>query len=235
VFISVHSWFFFLWLQTIRGIRMRFLITAGPTREYIDTVRFISNASSGLMGFAVAAAAIEAGHEVTLLTGPVSLHPPEGAKVVPFTSVGDLASATSAHFDSCDVLAMAAAVGDFQLADGPAANKLSRQAGPVTISLEPTEDILATVAQAKRPGQIVVAFAVEDGPDEEAILLKARQELADKHADLSVVNTPAAFNSAESLACIIDAKNIPLPWAKRSKQDLARQLVRLISARHKNK
>ncbi|RKY28581.1 MAG: hypothetical protein DRP83_00420 [Planctomycetota bacterium] len=207
---------------------MRFLITAGPTREYIDTVRFISNASSGLMGFAVAAAAIEAGHEVTLLAGPVSLPPPEGAKVVPFTSVEDLASALAERCDACDVLVMAAAVGDFQLANGPAATKLSRKAGPITISLEPTDDILARVAQAKKPGQIVVAFAVEQGTPED-ILAKARQELADKHADFSVANTPAAFNSAESLACILDAENILLPWAKRPKKDLARQLVRIIS------
>ena len=207
---------------------MRFLITAGPTREYIDTVRFISNASSGLMGFAVAAAAIEAGHEVTLLAGPVSLPHPEGAKVAEFVSVEDLASALSERFDACDVLVMAAAVGDFQLADSPAAGKLSRKAGPITISLEPTADVLASVARAKKPGQIVVAFAVEQGTPE-AILAKARQELADKHADFSVVNTPAAFNSAESLACILDAENILLPWANRPKKDLARQLVRIIS------
>ncbi len=207
---------------------MRFLITAGPTREYIDTVRFISNASSGRMGFAVAEAAIRAGHDVTLLTGPVSAQLPEHVKVVPFVSVADLQAALDEHFDSCDVLVMAAAVGDFMIKE-KLDKKLSRKAGPITLTLQPTPDILANIAARKKPGQTVVAFAVEDGQPQ-AIETKARHELVTKHADISVVNTPEAFTSTASLACILSADDTLLPWAKRPKTDLARELIQLISA-----
>lgn len=208
---------------------MRFLITAGPTREYIDTVRFISNASSGRMGFAIAEAAIRTSHDVTLLTGPVSIPPPEKATVLNFISIADLQSALDTNFDSCDVLIMAAAVGDFIVAE-KAEKKISRKAGPITLRLDPTPDVLASIADRKRADQTVVAFAVEDGTPK-AIETMARQKLIAKHADISVVNTPAAFASSESLACILSADKVLLPWAKRSKVELAGELVKLISSR----
>ncbi|MCD4823998.1 MAG: hypothetical protein K8S55_05285 [Phycisphaerae bacterium] len=207
---------------------MKILITAGPTREYIDSVRYISNASSGLMGFAVAAAAVAAGHDVTLLVGPGLADPPAGVVVVPFVSVADLQAGLDEHFDDCDALVMAAAVGDFHVAN-PAETKLSRKAGPVTIELLPTEDLLAGVAGRKRPGQTVVAFAVEDGTPEE-IQAKARAELAAKRADFSVVNTPEAMGAAASLACILTAETILLPWAHREKRELARHIIKLLEA-----
>lgn len=180
------------------------------------------------MGFAIAEAAIQAGHDVTLLAGPVSIRPPEKAKVLHFTSVADLQSALDANFDSCDVLVMTAAVGDFLVAE-KSDQKLSRKAGPITLKLEPTPDVLANIASRKRPGQIVVAFAVEDGTPE-AIEAKARQELSAKHTEISVVNTPKAFAASESFACIISADNILLPWAMRPKAELAGELIRLISS-----
>jgi phosphopantothenoylcysteine decarboxylase / phosphopantothenate---cysteine ligase len=199
---------------------MRIVVTAGPTREYIDSVRFISNASSGRMGFAVAAAAAAAGHEVTLLAGPVELPPPTGCQVVRFVSVEDLSAALAARFADCDALVMTAAVGDFRperRVDG----KIPRRGGAVTARLVPTEDVLAGLARGKRPGQVVVAFAVEDPPPA-AAEAKAR-------ADLVVVNTPAAMGAQESDACILGSAGVLLPWGRRTKQELAEEVVKLLS------
>ena len=202
---------------------MRILVTAGPTREYIDTVRFISNASSGRMGFAIAAAATRAGHAVTLLAGPVPLTPPYGVTVVRFQSVADLEAELNEHFEHCDAMVMAAAVGDFYIPNPPA-KKLRRQDGAITLTLHPTEDILAGAAKRKRPAQVVAAFAVEDGTHEE-MQTKARDELGRKGADFVIVNTPVAIAAAESLACILSADSILLPWASRTKDELAMHIV----------
>ncbi|MFW6145993.1 MAG: phosphopantothenoylcysteine decarboxylase [Planctomycetota bacterium] len=202
--------------------RLGVLVTAGPTREPIDPVRFISNASSGKMGYAVADAAAAAGHDVTLLTGPVALAPPPGAAVVPFVTVADLAAALESHFDRCDVLIMAAAVGDFTVA-GPSATKLRRAAGPVTLELTPTADLLAALAARRRADQMVIGFAVAD-VDPDAV---AREKLRTKHLDHIVVNTPAAMGTDDSRAAILSAEGIVLPWQRRSKSELAEAIVGL--------
>ncbi len=124
---------------------MKVLVTAGPTREHIDAVRFITNASSGRMGYAVAAAAAEAGMEVTLLSGPVALATPGGCEVVRFVTVAELKAALEARFAACDALVMAAAVGDFTV-DRVASGKLHRDTGPLTLTLRPTPDLLAGLA-----------------------------------------------------------------------------------------
>jgi len=205
---------------------MRVLVTAGPTREYIDPVRYISNASSGQMGYAVAAAAAATGHEVTLLSGPVSLAAPPGCTVAPFVSVGDLKTALEQRFDWCDALVMAAAVGDF-MPEARSPAKLRRGGGPIVVRLLPTEDLLAGLRGRKRPGQVVVAFAVEDGPAER-IEAKARAEMAAKGADFVVANTPGAMAAAGSLACILSADGVVLPWGHRPKEVLAAEIVGLL-------
>jgi len=205
---------------------MRVLVTAGPTREHIDPVRFITNASSGRMGYAVAAAAVDAGHEVTLLCGPVSLPAPDGCEVAGFVSVADLKAALEEHFEACDALVMTAAVGDFRV-EKPGSGKLPRSGGPVTLSLIPTEDVLAPVAANKRDDQIVIAFAVED-PPHEAAEAKACSEMAVKNADYVVVNTPAAIAAEASDACILSIDETALPWAERPKRDLAGEIVALL-------
>jgi len=207
-------------------------VTAGPTREYIDTVRFITNASSGRMGAAVAEAAADAGHEVTLLAGPAACPElesplPTSVEVVAFTTVDDLRKALDERFASCDALVMAAAVGDFRAAKAFAA-KLHRAGGPVTLRLIPTEDILAGLGWRKRPDQTIIAFAVEDGPAEQAEA-KAREKMARKNADYVVVNTPAAMAAEESSACIISCQGVVLPWAKRAKCRLAAEIVKLLA------
>ncbi len=205
---------------------MRVLITAGPTREYIDTVRFLSNASSGRMGIALANAALDAGHQVTLLLGAVSPDPPAGAEVVPFVSCSDLADALDEHFSDADVLMMAAAVGDFR-PERTYPSKLHRRNGPITLRLYPTEDILASLAAGKRAGQTIVSFSVEDGREDQ-VQAKAREEMLAKRADFCVVNPPAAMAAGESEACVLSEDGIALPWRRRSKSELAREIMKLL-------
>jgi len=210
---------------------MRVIVTAGPTREYVDTVRFISNGSSGRMGCAVARAAAAGGHDVTVLLGPgVDGALREGldgaCRIVPFVSTADLKRELLAVFADCDALIMVAAVGDFRL-DRILPSKLHRAGGPVTLKLFPTEDVVGSVAAGKRDGQIVITFAVEDGsPDE--IEAKARSEMVAKNANFVVVNTPAAMEADESDACILTRHGFALPWARRAKTDLADRIVHLV-------
>jgi phosphopantothenoylcysteine decarboxylase/phosphopantothenate--cysteine ligase len=208
---------------------MRVIVTAGPTREYIDPVRFITNGSSGAMGYAVVAAAAAAGHEVTLLSGPVCASmratAPAAATVVDFVTVDELAEELSARFPHCDALVMAAAVGDFR-PKRQCPDKLRRADGPLTLQLVPTEDILASL-KPRRRGQLVIAFAVEDGPPER-LEAKARAEMAAKGSNFTVVNTPAAMAAAQSAACILSPGGVVLPWDTRPKEDLARHIVGLM-------
>jgi phosphopantothenoylcysteine decarboxylase/phosphopantothenate--cysteine ligase len=211
---------------------MHFLITTGPTREYLDDVRFLTNGSSGKMGVAVATQAIQAGHTATLLAGPMEPSlladaQAAGAKVVSFISVADLQAAMADHFPACDVLVMAAAVGDFTVPRKAA--KMSRKAGSITLALEPTIDVLAGISKTRRLNQRIVAFAVETGTESE-METKARAELSAKGADVVVLNTPAAMGADDSLACILDAKATVLPWANRSKHQLAEHIVEVVAS-----
>ena len=208
---------------------MHVIVTAGPTREPIDSVRFITNASSGRMGYAVAEAALEAGHEVTLLTGPVALQPPTGCRVVAFVTVADLKGALEEHFPNADALVMAAAVGDF-CPEMQHPGKLHRSNGPADVRLVPTEDVVAALATAKRPEQVVIVFAVEDGSAQQ-IEAAARAKLTAKSADYVVANTPAAMACEDSDACILSPGGMMLPWGRRSKQALAREIVKLLGGR----
>jgi len=202
---------------------MRVIVTAGPTRERIDAVRFITNASSGKMGYACAAAAAVAGHEVTLISGPVAIAPPDGVELVPIISVADLAKALEERFDVCDALIMAAAVGDFHVQE-QLDTKLPRSGGPVHITLLPTADILAGLG-ARRQGQVLIGFAVEADHNEE----KARRELVAKDCDYLVLNSTAAMGADESEACILSRQGLALPLARRGKQALAKEIIALCS------
>ena len=203
---------------------MKVVVTAGPTREYIDSVRFITNASSGRMGYACAAAALEAGHEVTLITGPVAIDPPRGVRAVDVLTVTGLAEALDVHFPGCDALIMSAAVGDFTVAE-PSPTKIPRAGGPVTITLVPTADIVAGLGERRRKDQVLICFAVEDAADEE----KARAEMQAKNCDYVVLNTPAAMAAEQSEACILSRKDVILPWKRRDKDTLAREIVKLLA------
>lgn len=211
---------------------MRILVTAGPTRQPIDPVRFITNASSGRMGSALAAAAAAAGHEVTLLLGPVDsavrADVPPAVTVVPFVTVDELRDALRRRFPDCDALVMAAAVGDFRCR-APAQRKLSRCGGPTQLELVPSEDVLAGVAAGKRADQTVVAFALEDG-SRHGMAARARAKLAAKRADYVVVNAVAAMGAESGEACVLSGQGVLSDWAVRTKKDLANELVALLAS-----
>jgi phosphopantothenoylcysteine decarboxylase/phosphopantothenate--cysteine ligase len=210
---------------------MQILITAGPTREYLDDVRFITNASSGQMGLMLADEAAKVGHRVKLLLAagidlPRSLR--QTCERVRFTTFEDLAEAMDEYFDRCDVLLMAAAVGDFRT-KSPHEGKLPRADGPVNIRLIPTEDLLAKTGRRKHVNQRIVAFAVESGPRDQ-IEAKARAEMRRKNADWLVLNRPEAMGATASEACVLSRDGaFVVPWARRDKRELAAAVMRLLT------
>jgi phosphopantothenoylcysteine decarboxylase/phosphopantothenate--cysteine ligase len=165
----------------------RVLVTAGGTREPIDSVRYISNRSSGRMGFALAARAAARGAQVTLVAANVSLAPPPGVRLVTVSTAAELGDACEREFETSDVLLMAAAVADFRPAN-PADHKLKKTEDPptpMTIELEPTVDVISALAARRRPDQVVVGFAAEHG---DRALAYARDKLERKRLDAIVVN-----------------------------------------------
>jgi phosphopantothenoylcysteine decarboxylase / phosphopantothenate---cysteine ligase len=164
---------------------LRVLVSAGGTREPIDSVRYIGNSSSGRMGIALAAAASERGAHVTLIAANVALPTPAGVERRDVVTAAELARACDEEFPACDVLLMAAAVADFAPA-ATANGKLKKsQREHLELVLEPTADVLAGLAASRRPGQTLVGFAAEHG---DGALENARGKLLDKHLDAIVVN-----------------------------------------------
>jgi phosphopantothenoylcysteine decarboxylase / phosphopantothenate---cysteine ligase len=161
----------------------RILITAGPTREAIDPVRVITNRSSGRMGYRLAEAAWERGAEVVLISGPVELAAPEGASLRRVDSTAELEQAVRSELPSADVLIMAAAPADYRPAD-PSGSKRPRHEGQATLRLEPTADILAGTASLRKPGSVIVGFALETGD----AVARGRAKLEHKGLDLIVIN-----------------------------------------------
>lgn len=199
---------------------LRVLVTAGGTREPIDSVRFLGNRSSGRMGIALAAAAARRGADVTLICANVALPEPAGVHRIDVETTAQLAAAVKAEFPESRVLLMAAAPADFRAGD-PATGKLTRDAS-LDLHLEPTEDILASLD--KSDDQTIVAFAAEAGEDVD----RAREKLARKGADLIVLNdisNPAiGFESKENAVTLIDSTNeVPVPQA--SKDQIADSIL----------
>jgi phosphopantothenoylcysteine decarboxylase / phosphopantothenate---cysteine ligase len=194
---------------------LRVLVTAGGTREPIDSVRFLGNRSSGCMGIALAAAAARRGANVTLVAANVALPEPAGVHRIDVENGEELANACRAEFPDAHVLLMAAAPADFR-ASQPAPGKLTRDAS-IDLHLEPTADILASLTASRTDQQTVVAFAAEAGENVD----RARQKLQRKNADLVVLNdisNPAiGFESQENAVTLIDsASATPVPQAPKS-------------------
>lgn len=161
---------------------MKILVTAGPTREPIDPVRFISNRSSGKMGYAVARAGARRGHQVVLVSGPVSLPVPKGVKGVRVNTAAEMLSAVKQRLQGCDALVMAAAVADWR-PRCPARHKLKKRKAPPKIDLERTDDILVSVGSRK--GQrLFIGFAAET----DCVKAEALRKLVEKKLDLIVAN-----------------------------------------------
>ncbi|MBN2020501.1 MAG: phosphopantothenoylcysteine decarboxylase [Sedimentisphaerales bacterium] len=205
-----------------KGCRLSFLVTAGGTREYIDPVRFISNASSGKMGYGLADAAAAAGHDVTLITAPVNLPSPKGVKIVEVESANDMFEAVKGRFDRCDALIMAAAVSDYTPVR-QAQLKIRKGKKEITLKLRPTVDILKWTGSHKRKGQIVVGFALED----KNLRANARMKLIEKNLDMIIANKLSAIGADSTSVWIKTGSRNWLLIKKRMKTAIARKIIRL--------
>jgi phosphopantothenoylcysteine decarboxylase / phosphopantothenate---cysteine ligase len=198
---------------------MRILITAGPTREPIDPVRYIGNRSSGKMGAALARAAVKVGHQVSVILGPVEVSYPDGARRVDVETAGQMFDAVMREFPGHDLLFMAAAVADYRPVSASAV-KLSR-GGAMTLALEPTEDIVAAAGGIKRADQRTVGFSLETTPDMGRVLSKLRQ----KKLDLIVYNPAKTIASELIEPTLIYADGREGKLASRPKGEFADILI----------
>ena len=189
----------------------RVLVTAGPTREDIDPVRFLTNRSSGKMGYAVAEAAARRGAKVVLVSGPTALETPQSVERVDIRSAQEMLLAVQAQFPGCTLAIFAAAVADYRVAE-PSESKIKRMHDTLTLRLEPNPDILATVAREKG-NRLVVGFAAET----ENVAENARKKLVQKNADLIVANDltteGAGFDVDTNVVTLFsrDQRDLPLP------------------------
>jgi len=207
---------------------MRILVTAGPTREAIDAVRFISNKSTGKMGYAIAQTAAEAGHDVILVSGPVALTPPDGLlEFVPVVSAADMAEAVKSRAPQCGMVVMCAAVADYTPAH-PIDRKMKKADGNLFLELKRTEDILKTLGQRKPGGQILVGFAAETDELEQY----AREKLAAKNLDWIAANDVSrpdlGFASDANAVTLFaaDGRRIDIPL--QGKDAVARQMLEIL-------
>ena len=198
---------------------MRVLVTAGPTREYLDAVRFLSNASSGKMGFACAAAAARAGHDVTLVTGPVALPDPAGVRTIRVVSADDMYCAVMKAYPRIDAAIMTAAVGDYRPAKR-FAGKLKKKAETLTLRLVRTRDILKEMGR-KKGRRVLVGFALEVQDAVHQALVKYKK----KNLDYVVLNTPRTF-AADRMDCRIYREgDVVKRFTGATKDDVARWIV----------
>jgi phosphopantothenoylcysteine decarboxylase/phosphopantothenate--cysteine ligase len=213
--------------KILAGVRV--LITAGPTFEAIDAVRGITNRSSGRMGYAVAQAALEAGAQVTLISGPTEIAAPARAHTVGVVSAQEMLDAVNAHVDACDVFISVAAVADYRVSQ-PSKQKMKKQEQTLTLQLEPTVDILAAVAGRPKP-PFCVGFAAESHDlDRFAEEKRRRKKLPLLAANLAQQATGADDNE---LVLFDDAGRHPL--AKGPKLEQARALVQHLARLYGNR
>jgi len=204
---------------------VKFLVTAGPTREPIDPVRFISNRSSGKMGYAIADAAVKAGHEVILISGPVALMPPRGVEFTGINTSDEMYDAVHAQLEGIDIIVMSAAVADFK-PENYIPTKIKKHRGLERISLAPTRDILASLAKFKNKFT-VVGFAAETESLRENALKKLREKKCDLIIgnDVSRMDTGMESDDNEITLFYKSGRIDSIPRAK--KTQLAKKLVKI--------
>jgi phosphopantothenoylcysteine decarboxylase/phosphopantothenate--cysteine ligase len=208
------------------------LVTAGGTREPIDSVRFVGNRSSGRMGFALAEEAQQRGANVTVVAANVSIPRAPGIEYVDVTTAAELAAACAERFDACDVLLMAAAVADYRPAEARDGKiKKDQAGGELNLSLVRTTDVLTALSERRRPGQLIVGFAAEHG---EGALAYGREKLARKKLDAIVVNdiggAGIGFESTDNEVWIVtadDERHVP----KASKGRIAAAILDAVLSR----
>lgn len=205
------------------------LVTAGPTHEPIDPVRFLGNRSSGKMGVAVAAEALARGARVTLVLGPGTIAPPPGADVVRVETAEQMRDAVVDTIEDADAVVMAAAVADFR-SKGVADDKIKKEHGVPELVLEPTPDILGELGGRRRPGQVLVGFAAETGD----VVAEGRAKLARKHVDLLVANLVGrdgtGFGSDTDEAAILSADGDDVAMRAWTKRELASAICDRLSS-----
>ncbi|MBV09744.1 phosphopantothenoylcysteine decarboxylase [Rubinisphaera sp.] len=177
---------------------MRILVTAGPTREYIDDVRYISNASSGRMGYAIVQAILHAGHEAILVSGPVSMTPPVGCEYHAVESTEQMMQACQALFPNCDGVIAAAAVCDYQ-PKSRVSGKISKTGTAITLEMIETDDVLAALGKMK-DGHWILGFALEAQNERENALQKLRR----KNCNWIVLNRPEAIAAENNTVELLD-------------------------------
>jgi phosphopantothenoylcysteine decarboxylase/phosphopantothenate--cysteine ligase len=207
--------------KDLRGEKL--LITAGPNREPIDPVRYISNRSSGKMGYALARAAVRRGAEVVLVSGPTALDPPAGARLIPVTTAAEMRGAVLEEFPNCTSVIMAAAVADFRPVE-VSDRKLKRGKGPLELRLVPNPDILKDLGE-KRDGQILVGFAAET----EDLIANASKKLREKNLQMIVANNVAeagsGFDGDTNIATIVDCHGATRSLPLMTKDELADRVL----------
>jgi phosphopantothenoylcysteine decarboxylase / phosphopantothenate---cysteine ligase len=197
----------------------KLLITAGPNREPLDPVRYLSNRSSGKMGYALARAALRRGASVVLVSGPTHLEPPSGARLISVNTAAEMRHALFQEFPECTAVMMAAAVADYRAVEF-SAKKLKREKGPLEIHLEPNPDILKELGQ-KKNGRLLVGFAAET----EALTANARKKLREKNLDMIVANDVtqegSGFDGDTNIATIMDRSGASHSLPLMTKDELA--------------
>jgi len=204
---------------------VKFLITAGPTREAIDPVRYLSNRSSGKMGYAMAEAAVEAGHEVILISGPVHLEPPGGVEFISVSTSDEMFEAVHQHVEDADVCILCAAVADYKPAQ-VSALKIKKRADGLSLELVATRDILESLGRRGNRKFLLVGFAAETDHIEENAAKKLRQ----KNCDVIVANDARiGMESDENELAILFHDGEIKKFSRASKRILARELVKIFS------
>ncbi|MEZ6121788.1 MAG: phosphopantothenoylcysteine decarboxylase [Planctomycetaceae bacterium] len=201
---------------------MQILITAGPTREYIDDVRFLSNASSGRMGYSLAQAALDAGHDVILVTGPVDLPVPMGARVTQIETTDELRRSCLELFPACDGVIATAAVCDYRPRQR-ISGKITKTGAPIVLELMETSDVLAELGEHKEH-RWVVGFALESQDPRNNAMRKLRM----KHCDCIVLNDTSAISSLENHVEVLSPAAETMAEFHGLKTDIAARLIRFI-------
>ncbi len=201
---------------------LRILVNAGPTREYFDTVRFISNPSTGKQGFAIARAARDRGHEVVLVAGPVDLPDEPDLKMIRVTTAAEMADACKAEFEHCDAAILTAAVCDYRPRE-QLSHKRAKSDASLQVHLEPTEDICAALGQTKGR-RVVIGFAMDDREGRR----RAEAKLKRKNCDVMVANGPKNIGSDRVTIRILHRQEGWSEPLSGTKQDIARHVISVL-------
>jgi phosphopantothenoylcysteine decarboxylase/phosphopantothenate--cysteine ligase len=204
----------------------RVLITSGPTRQYLDPVRYLTNASSGRMGKALAEAMLAAGHQVVIVSGPVEVAYPPAAEVVQVVSTEEMLARCRELFPACEGVIGVAAPCDYRpvrVAEG----KIQKTGQPLELHLIETPDVVATLGAEKKPGQWLVGFALETDDQR----LRALAKLEKKSCDLMVLNGPQAMNSLTNEVELLDKQGQVIAAFRGSKEDVAQGIAEVIQRR----